>query len=1423
MEILGWMMKTRPILFSVMAVLFIAFCGIDAVFASSTASIQLSVASPTVPANGVSSVAITAILLDNTGMPSTGSAKFSTDTGKFPNGLQTSDVYTIPSNGIIVVSLTAGMSLGLATITCTSDNGITSTPVTVTFTATGSITLIASPEWIPSDGASSSTITAVIHDTDSNPVADGTDVTFSTTSGSFSNGLKTITVQVSGGAGFVSVSLIASNTPGIAQITCISNYISQNVVVSMGVGSIELTASPTSIPADGSSSTIKAVVMNSQNLPVPNGTAVTFTILNGSPSDVTFSNGEITITLGTTTVDGTLSGVVITSLISGTTSGTARVQALSNGVTQTVSISIGLLPIAAINLKADPTSIPADDSSSSTITATCVDVTGNLFNQNGTVLKFTTSIGKFSNGQKQVEVISKVQDPVTGQVVVSLIAGTESGIALVVCESGGVKQSTNVRIGTTIAAISLAANPTSIQADGISSSTITALLKDISGDPVSQSGIKVKFTTTMGTFSNGDDEITMTTSNTGTVVVSLIAGTTSGIALIVCESGGVTQSTNVTIGSSASVASITLTANPTSLPADGTSSSTITALLKDVSGNPVSQSGIPVVFKTTFGHFSNGTKSITVTTSSTGGGSVVVSLISDTTSGTAMITCESGGVIQSTNITIGSSASVSSITLTANPTSLPADGTSSSTITALLKDVSGNPVSQSGIPVVFKTTLGRFSNGTKSITVTTSGTGGSVVVSLISDTTSGTAVVTCESGGVIQATTVNIGSSNTQVGSITLSASPSSFSASDATLSSKITATIYTANGDPVSSGVTVTFATNLGFFSNNQQSVIGYTNASGVAEAQLYSGGSVGTAQVSASAGGINRYVYVSFTGSGLTADIVMTASSVEIPADSTSSSIITAILYDINGKTVLSGTAVKLTTTLGYFSNKLKEITIYTNSSGVATVAIFSEQAGTAQINASANGVTRYINIRFTGSGPVVDIVLSVWPPSIPSDMLSSSMITASLYDNNENRVASGVAVEFSTTLGCFSNSLKKITAYTSTDGTTSAYLYSCSFAGIAQITVSSNNVTRYIYVELTGPGPTASITMGSSSSWVPADGYSKVTIAAKITDSAGNAVAAGTSMIFMTTLGTFSNGKTSLITATPDATGTVSISLTAERNIGIAVVTCSSGSITGSVSVTMTKLEFETEPNNDMEHADAICFGNVYMSQLFSPYEEDWYNFTIKEPQRISINFLTTAIPEIAGDCKDSTTVGTYRVDIRDRDNNILMSYQNIDCSLDNGIWETGVVPAGTYYIVVYCPRLPDNGHYLSTRYYMAVFNELYRPCDGSDRLVNSASLSQDASAFNLHIPIIGSTSYFWVDLEYDPVPEIGLVFRLKNYGDIEDLDSYRSCNMATLFKGENNYILHIPNVMYNGVSYQTDLAYVPTTDGKIWFSISGIWLN
>ena len=90
-----------------------------------------------------------------------------------------------------------------------------------------------------------------------------------------------------------------------------------------------------------------------------------------------------------------------------------------------------------------------------------------------------------------------------------------------------------------------------IPADGVSSFAIEAEVKDASGNPVA-GGTSVTFSTTLGTFSNGSATYTEKTPDdaegepTGIVVVSLIAGTTPGVADVTVKCSGVTQSISIT-------------------------------------------------------------------------------------------------------------------------------------------------------------------------------------------------------------------------------------------------------------------------------------------------------------------------------------------------------------------------------------------------------------------------------------------------------------------------------------------------------------------------------------------------------------------------------------------------------------------------------------------------------------------------------------------------------------------------------------------------------------------------------------------------------------------------------------------------------------------------------------------------------------
>jgi hypothetical protein len=107
--------------------------------------------------------------------------------------------------------------------------------------------------------------------------------------------------------------------------------------------------------------------------------------------------------------------------------------------------------------------------------------------------------------------------------------------------------------------------------------------------------------------------------------------------------------------------------------------------------------------------------------------------------------------------------------------------------------------------------------------------------------------------------------------------------------------------------------------------------------------------------------------------------------------------------------------------------------------------------------------------------------------------------------------------------------------------------------------------------------------------------------------------------------------------------------------------------------------------------------------------------------------------------------------------------------------------------------------------------------------AASLSQTVSANRLFVPIVNTNPCLWLDFQYEPDATMNPMFRLINYGQTETLSNYSTCQLSTLSLIDSNYILQIPELIFDDISYRVDLTYVPTTDGLIWFMLSGVWAN
>ncbi|MCP4575506.1 MAG: hypothetical protein GY846_04395 [Deltaproteobacteria bacterium] len=233
------------------------------------------------------------------------------------------------------------------------------------------------------------------------------------------------------------------------------------------------------------------------------------------------------------------------------------------------------------------------------------------------------------------------------------------------------------------------------------------------------------------------------------VTVSLISGTTAGVAIVTASATSgtstLTQSVMVTIGGK--TGTIVLAASPTTLPPDGTSSSAITATVTDNAGNPVEE-GTLVKFDIVQTapldcEFRNNTTTITVPIENAAG-KVTVSLIAATFPNTgvakvnATVTIGSDEVTQSIYVTIQSSNSIS---VAAAPSSITSDNTDLSTITATLLDSKG--VAVFGETVYLTTTdKGTFSNDKKTIGIVTDASGVVTDQFKVNSTTAGTSTIT---------------------------------------------------------------------------------------------------------------------------------------------------------------------------------------------------------------------------------------------------------------------------------------------------------------------------------------------------------------------------------------------------------------------------------------------------------------------------------------------------------------------------------------------------------------------------------------------------------------------------------------------------------------------------------------------------------
>jgi hypothetical protein len=284
--------------------------------------------------------------------------------------------------------------------------------------------------------------------------------------------------------------------------------------------------------------------------------------------------------------------------------------------------------------------------------------------------------------------------------------------------SGGTSSSS----GTSVGAASLtgiASSPT-VASDGSTTSTITVYARNASNDLIA--GVVVTFSATGA----GAVDVTQGTTGTNgeaTAVLTALNAPVGTPIMVNFTGGGHTGSVPVQVVSPQSTGSTTITpaglslsTNTQSIPADGSSSATITAIATNANNNVLS--GVPVCFSLAAGSAT----SVSITPTSPNANGCVVTGNAGTATATltaipgvakandvALVVASVGTLTTKPPVQVtvsstqtGTTTVVSSLQLSASPGSIYSDGSTTSTITALALDAANNVLS--GVPVSFTTT-----------------------------------------------------------------------------------------------------------------------------------------------------------------------------------------------------------------------------------------------------------------------------------------------------------------------------------------------------------------------------------------------------------------------------------------------------------------------------------------------------------------------------------------------------------------------------------------------------------------------------------------------------------------------------------------------------------------------------------------------
>ena len=591
-------------------------------------------------------------------------------------------------------------------------------------------------------------------------------------------------------------------------------------------------AGPSSAVADGndaSTVTVTLLGLNGQNATVP---------IAGAPVSLSQGSGHSVITPTSAT---TSSSGVAEFTVTDTTPESVGYQATSGSVAvnQTASVTFEAPTASATRstVTASPTSVPANGTSSSTVTVTIVDQAANprpmagisvaLAKSTGTSATITPSSDTTdASGEATFSVTDSTVEPVTftataGAVTLSGSAAVTFGVLAVSASSS-----------TVVAAESTAP----IGATAGTTVTVTLLTADgthpVAGKAVSLTGTgsSVVNQASVDTNASGAATFTVTDSAVESAIFSA-TDVTDGVNLE--TTAAVSFETPPPPTPSATLS--TMSAAPTSLVVDGSSASSVFVTIKDSSGNALPNKvtelapTVPDVHVEITAQVPPGGTQPGVTGSTGEATFEVLDPVAETVTLTATDTTDNITLSTQVSITfLAGPADANQSTVSVSPDAVAADGHTPATVTVTLCDHFGNGISgksiklvpDTGSSVISPPTATTNAAGTATFTVT-DGTNELVTYSAV-DVDDGNLLVSKSAPVTFGAPPPTPADPNASAIAANYSAVPA-----DGTTAATITVWLYDSGGSPLA-GRTVTLSGSGG--QSVVRSISPVTNASGIA-----------------------------------------------------------------------------------------------------------------------------------------------------------------------------------------------------------------------------------------------------------------------------------------------------------------------------------------------------------------------------------------------------------------------------------------------------------------------------------------------------------------------------------------------------------------------------------------------------------------